>query len=216
MHPRSSTATGGRRRHLPSISFLLAVAVGCCLALAACGGSGGSDPGGETAEQKTNQQMVRFAKCLREHGVQAETNSGPKGFGIHISGGPPAPGGKQGPPPAFKAAQGACRRYAPTGPFENLSPAQKAEEKQKAVEFARCMRSHGVDVPDPGASGVLELSNIDPQSATFQSAQNACNHLMGKLPLAIRASRGAPGGPPHGGGQESSTAVRGTPGGGGE
>jgi hypothetical protein len=186
----------------------------CCLALTACGGSGGSDPSGETAEQKANSQTVRFAKCLREHGVHAETNSGPKGFGIHISGGP-APGGKEGPPPPFKLAQGACKRYAPTGPFESLSPAQKAEEKQKAVEFARCLRSHGVEVPDPGTSGVLELNNIDPQSTTFQSAQNACHSVMGKLPLAIRASGRAPGGPPHGGGQEGSTSVRAAPAGGG-
>jgi hypothetical protein len=213
MHPRSSTVARGRSRRFSAFPFLVAAGVGCCLALAGCGGSGSGDPGGEASSQRAAEQTaVKFAKCLREHGLNAETSNGPdgKGFGIHISGVPHGPHGKEegpasGPPPQFQAAMSDCKRYAPKGPLESLSPAQKAEEKQKALEFARCMRSHGVEVPDPGASGVLELNNIDPQSATFQSAQNACHHLMGNLPLAIRASQGAPG---HGfgGGQESSTS----------
>jgi hypothetical protein len=88
----------------------------------------------------------------------------------------------------------ACKKYRPLPKFQNLSPAQKAEQAKKALEFARCMRSHGVDVPDPGSSGVVELNNINPQSATFEAAQKACQHLMGKAPLAIRASSGGPGG----------------------
>jgi hypothetical protein len=162
--------------------------------------------------------MVKFTKCLREHGIDAETKGGPggKNFGIHITGRPgqgkPGPGG---PPPQFLAARRACQRYAPAGPFENLSPAQKAEAKQKALEFARCMRSHGVQVPDPGSSGVLEMTNnnINPESATFQRAQQTCQHLMGKAPIAIRA-RFAPGGP--GPKSESGSVQAPAPAGGGE
>jgi hypothetical protein len=208
MHPRSATASGGRR--LSAFSFFVLLAIGCCVALAACG-SGSKDPGGEAASQQAaEQKTVKFAKCLREHGLNAETSAGPKGFGLKISGGGPRTGGPAsenaksgGPPPAIARAMSACKKYRPLPKFQNLSPAQKAEEAKKALEFARCMRSHGVDVPDPGASGAVELNNINPQSATFETAQKACQHLMGKAPLAIRASSGAPGGARGGGANES-------------
>ncbi len=224
MHPRSSTAAGGHRRHLPAFSLLLVLAVGCCFGLAACGGSGGGDPGGEASgRQVAEQQAVKFAKCLREHGVDAETGTGPNGRGFSMkinaggghTGGPGAESAKAGwPPPQISRAMSACKQYRPQPKQENLSPAEKAEAAKKTLEFARCMRSHGVDVPDPGPSGVLELNNINPQSSTFEAAQNACHHLMGKAPLAIQA-RGGPGGP--GGGHEESGSVQSpAPAGGGE
>lgn len=218
MQSRSSTAAAGRHRHLSAFSFLLLTAVGVCLGLAACGGSSSNGPSGELTGQKANEQrMVKFAKCLREHGVNAETGKGPggKGFNLSIKASPGQGPGPGGPPPAFQAAQRACQRFRPAPPFESLSPAEKAKFAQKALEFARCMRSHGVEVPDPGSSGVLELKNIDPGSAAFEAAQKDCQHLMGKLPVAIRAGRGPGplGGP---GGNEGGNVASGPQAGGGE
>jgi hypothetical protein len=50
--------------------------------------------------------------------------------------------------------------------------------------FSRCMRAHGVaDFPDPNGQGVAQFvpnSGIDPQSAIFRSAVQACrNELRG-------------------------------------
>ena len=200
-------------------------AVGCCLALAACGGSGSGDPGGEAASrQAAEQKAIKFAKCLREHGLDAETGTGPKGrgFSLKINAGGPHTGGPAGesakgesaksggPPPQVQGAMIACKQYRPEPKLQELSPAEKAKAAKKALEFARCMRSHGVDVPDPGPSGVLELNDVNPQSSTFESAQNACQHLMGKAPLAIRAS----GGPGPGGIGGKSSESAGTAGGG--
>jgi hypothetical protein len=201
MHPTSRTAAGGRRRHLPTFSLLLPAAVAACLGLAACGGSSSGNPGGESSvRQAAEQQAVKFAKCMREHGVDAETTKGPDGhgFGLKISGGGPPAGGpgaghlKAGPPPQIARAMNACKQYRPQPKQLNLSPAEKAAQAKKALEFARCMRSHGIDVSDPGSSGVVELNNVNPQSATFEAAQRACRSLMGKLPLAVRVQ--APGG----------------------
>jgi hypothetical protein len=45
---------------------------------------------------------------------------------------------------------------------------------QQMTKFAACMRSHGVaNFPDPNAQGVISGS-IDPGSAQFQQAQQAC------------------------------------------
>lgn len=222
MHPRSSTAAAARRRQLPAFAFLLPAAIGCCLALAACGGSGSGDPSGEASgRQGAEQQAVKFAKCLREHGVDAETGTGPNGRGFSMkinaggghAGGPAGENAKSGgPPPAVQRAMNACKKYRPAPKQLNLSPAEKAEQAKKALEFARCMRSHGVPVPDPGPSGALELNNIDPQSATFEAAQKACQHLTGKAPLAIRMRAGGPGG----GREEGESVQSAAPAGGGE
>ncbi|MGH9105431.1 MAG: hypothetical protein ACRDZX_06255 [Acidimicrobiales bacterium] len=49
---------------------------------------------------------------------------------------------------------------------------------QEALKFSECIRSHGItNFPDPSSSGGIDLnssSGIDPQSAQFQTAQNAC------------------------------------------
>jgi hypothetical protein len=55
---------------------------------------------------------------------------------------------------------------------------------QKAVKFAKCMRSNGVNqFPDPDASGKLTIdavangSSLDTSSPAFKQAVSACKHL---------------------------------------
>jgi hypothetical protein len=55
------------------------------------------------------------------------------------------------------------------------------------LKFSQCMRAHGVpNFPDPNGQGVTEIgpnSGIDAQSATFQSAAQACrSELRGTAP----------------------------------
>ncbi len=55
------------------------------------------------------------------------------------------------------------------------------------LKFSQCMRAHGVaNFPDPNSQGATQFgpnSGINPQSATFQSAAQACrNTLRGKGP----------------------------------
>jgi hypothetical protein len=54
----------------------------------------------------------------------------------------------------IQAALSACRQYASAAfPAFKLTPAQRAARTAQLVKFARCMRSHGVDIPDPTTSG---------------------------------------------------------------
>jgi hypothetical protein len=52
-----------------------------------------------------------------------------------------------------------------------------------SLEFSRCMRAHGVsNFPDPNSQGELQIgpgSGIDPSSATFRSAMQACRKKVG-------------------------------------
>jgi hypothetical protein len=57
------------------------------------------------------------------------------------------------------------------------SQAQLQHVKELGLEFAHCMRSHGVPLPDPDGSGRIPdpaSVGINQGSPKFQSANNAC------------------------------------------
>jgi hypothetical protein len=93
--------------------------------------------------------------------------------------------------PTFKAASRACRSLQPAG--ANPQP-QTAQELATDVKFADCMRSHGYpSFPDPDSRGVFNLPPaINPNSAQFSSAQNACRKQTNIH--ALNMSQNAPGG----------------------
>ena len=69
---------------------------------------------------------------------------------------------------------------ASAAPDASGSPAPSISPEDAMLAFARCMREHGVDMPDPdfsGGGGVFRAggpgSGIDPGSETFQKAQAA-------------------------------------------
>lgn len=58
-----------------------------------------------------------------------------------------------------------------------------ALKTQNGLKFSQCMRAHGVsNFPDPSSDGSIQIgpsSGISPSSSTFQSAQQACQKLIG-------------------------------------
>jgi hypothetical protein len=80
--------------------------------------------------------------------------------------------------PAFLTARQKCERYMP---HAQASQSRSAQQTQRGLQFARCMRSHGVPTfPDPkvitstGGNQEVYLPGINPQSPAFQSAAKAC------------------------------------------
>ena len=61
------------------------------------------------------------------------------------------------------------------------------------VQFALCMRSHGVaNFPDPDARGQVQLSGVNPTSPSFEAAQRACAKYSpggGKPPSAAQQQK---------------------------
>lgn len=53
-------------------------------------------------------------------------------------------------------------------------------KSQNALAFAQCMRKQGItNFPDPGSGGGFRITGgLDPMSAQFQAAQNACKSLL--------------------------------------
>jgi hypothetical protein len=138
-------------------------------------GSGSSSP---ESSASTQQKMVKFSQCMRTHGEPEfpEPTEGAIRIQNHNGHGPNPES------PRFQAAEKACRKYAPSKVAP--SPAQQAKLQEGALNFSKCMRSHGVpNFPDPefhhsgGAVGIRiggKSSGIDPNSPQFKAAQKTC------------------------------------------
>lgn len=197
-------------RRMPAVC-LVVVALG--LGVSACGSSSGSSSSTAGAATGTGVQAtarLNLAKCFRAHGINVPDPS---------TGGGPAGGGslfrvlRSYSQAQVSAARQACQQYiAQAFPRLNLSPAQRAQVQQQLVKFAQCMRSHGVNVPDPtinsnggaGGGGGFGFGggfrSAQRNSPAFQAAAKACQSLRPQL------GRGGPGGAGSTGGGATGTA----------
>jgi len=180
-----------------TVTPLLGVALLLGALLAACSQAGAAnDPGvaslespgtsqpSPSASVDPQQAFLDYAKCMREHGIdmpdpQVDSGSGKVTMTV---------GSGSGPIDKDKmtAAQSACQHFianARLGGDRQLSP----EDQDKLLAFAKCMRDHGVDMPDPDFSnggGFVQVGgpgskdSIDPGSEQFQAAQQACDALL--------------------------------------
>lgn len=163
---------------------IFVAALGAALLLGGCGAKGddGSKvasistppkPGGPTAADnsgKSDEDKMRdFAKCMREHGVDMpDPKPAGDGGGMAITlGGDGADRGK------IDAAQNACKHLMPNG--GEMKP-PSAEELDKMRKDAKCMRDHGIDMPDPDPSGkgATRIGGPGDDPKKFEDAAKAC------------------------------------------
>ena len=173
----------------PTKPVLLVPCALASLAFAACGGSGSNT--NASAKTDNEQQILNFTRCMREHGVHISTPNGPGGGPINVTGTSPQ---------VMEAAQKACARYRPQGGPEKLSPAERAAREDAVQSFARCMRSHGVEVQAQTQGGAVRIGvhmNNAKENPALQAAQKACESYLPKRP------GGRAGGPKPGGGGPS-------------
>jgi hypothetical protein len=83
-------------------------------------------------------------------------------------------------PEEIKAAEQACAKYRKQIKPPAIPKEQQEELKRQALANARCMREHGIDMPDPqfGPSGEIKQrigGKIEPTDTKFQAAMKACN-----------------------------------------
>jgi hypothetical protein len=112
-----------------------------------------------------------FARCMRSHGVANFPDPGASGaipkesvqqLGVSDS--------------QFQSAQSACNHFLPNG-GNGPNQAELQHVRALGLSFARCMRSHGVALPDPGSDGRIPdptSSGINQGSPQFQAANQAC------------------------------------------
>lgn len=170
----------------PFVAGLLAAGLGACGGQEA-GAGGPSAPGDPATENVADDKaQLAFAKCLREQGVEVSDPDG-SGGGIQIKlrAKPGEAGGMT--PRRLQQATKECRDKTGGGPPEPTEE-QKTEMRDGALKFAKCMREHGVDMPDPqfeGDGAVLSRGpgrgGLGPDDPAFQKAEGACQKLMPRL-----------------------------------
>jgi hypothetical protein len=152
----------------------LAAALIAGLALVGCGAGEGATATSEDREQQAEDAMLAYTKCMREHGVDVpDPEPGERGLRMV------APEGVS--PEEMREAEDACRTHLEAIEPPDLSDEQRQELEQAALAHARCMREHGIDLPDPtfGEDGRMtqrldRASGIDPNDPEFREAEEAC------------------------------------------
>lgn len=165
-------------------SALAAAALIATLALAGCAATDSPDVASlddgdipsttEPDDSSSGGDGVKFAECMREHGIDVpDPEAGDGGGAVQFA----LP--RDSDSSAMNEAMEACEEFLPNGgePMK-LSP----EELAEARKFSECMRENGVeDFPDPDADGsiVIEGGAMDVDDE-FKAAQEACSaHLPG-------------------------------------
>jgi hypothetical protein len=192
MQPASSRISMRASRAFAACALAGAIVVG----LSACGssssGSGASSGGTSTTSASARYTArLKYAECLRSHGVDVPdptANGGPAGGGGGAGAGAGAPGGGPGgyrqllSTATGQAAQKACASLrGKSFGFANVSSAQRQQFQQDAVKFAECMRARNIDIPDPtsssgGGFGIFrQLRSSESNSPAFKTALTACS-----------------------------------------
>ncbi len=169
----------GRKPAIPRwrrVGPLAVVLVAVAALAAACGGgsknTASSSPNAASAQSSASQSGVLFASCMRAHGVSNFPDSA-----VSVSGGQlelHVPGYLKSEP-EFGSASRACQRDLPGGG----ASAKPSVNIQEELEFANCMRAHGItDFPDPLPGGGFDILG-DTNSPQFEAAENACQTRPG-------------------------------------
>jgi hypothetical protein len=171
------------------VSALLAVVL---LATACAGGSNvpgvaGQGSSSTPAASPSGDPMdaaLAYARCMREHGISDFPDPQPGGGPIQV--------GSSWGTPQFNAADDACKSLLPVP-----SAKEQQQEFEDMLQFARCMREHGIaDFPDPKPDeGIIisadqQGSDLDPNNPQFQAANEACGGLFPSKPDTNSQSNG--------------------------
>jgi hypothetical protein len=115
---------------------------------------------------------IRYARCLREHGVDVR-DPGPDGNVVIER--------PDTPRAVVERAQRACQQLLPAG--HQLEPEERDRTLAAMTKFTRCMRAEEIPMADPftgpaGGVGFRVPSGVNPLSQKYKSAEAACRHHL--------------------------------------
>jgi hypothetical protein len=162
-----------RPRGVAGVLTLLVASV----ALTGCG-AGNSGTGADASLDPEDARLA-YARCMRENGVDIpDPKPGTNGM-VQLAPGTGPGVGVDGE--TFESARKACAKYAEDMGGPGAAGFGEAD-KERLLQFARCMREHGVDVPDPdldedgGIAVEVPRGGVD---ADFDAAHKGCQKYFG-------------------------------------
>jgi hypothetical protein len=196
------------KRKLGLITTAGALAFALTLVLAACGGSGdsngvasltdttgqsttnGSSGNTGTGKKDPEEAALEYTKCMREHGVDMPDPGAGGELRLEVR-----PGNREKVENAQKACEDLLENARP-----RLSEEQQAAMQEALLAFAKCMRQHGIDMPDPKFSEGGRVTQqqfgrggVDPDDPKFQEAAEACEPIMEEARRKAGLPEGGPG-----------------------
>ncbi len=158
---------------LAALAMLAVIVAGC---------SNGSGTAGKSSTTAAHEKAVKFAGCMRGNGVSAFPD--PDGSGTLTIDGVLNGSSLDPRTPAWRHAIGVCKQFEPSG---FMGRKRSMQEQKDALEFAHCVRKHGVkDFPDPTRSGPLINTYRIPSSkrpggmTILNAAAQKCGDLLAK------------------------------------
>jgi hypothetical protein len=169
MTGRPTSGRDGNRKHrrrCGRLAAILALALACGAAITACGSA--ASPGSANRPGSGETSALKFAKCMRTHGLSnfPDPGAAPRAYG-DLKGSP-----------AFRSAMKTCNKLQPSGTSTG-TPVPEAQ-RIAALAQARCIRDHGAPrYPDPtfpsaGGEFIPPAPGFDPSSPAFKHAAAAC------------------------------------------
>ena len=167
------------RKTLAALALVALLCAGCGSNAPAETGTASSTATGGGKQATGQDKAVKFAECIREHGVPHFPDPDAKGefaFGINVS------------PAVWKKAVNACKDLQPPGA---LSGKRSPKQQSDALRFAQCIRENGVkDFPDP-VNGEPLIDTTKIPSSNRPGGMTILNAAMQKCgPILKRAAGG--------------------------
>jgi hypothetical protein len=148
-------------------SLVATVSLAFALALTGCGADAPAAAPSAKPSMDPHERGVRFAQCMREHGVDVPDPEPGKGMTMKFDGSVSRE--------TVDKAMEACREWAPQGLTGGGTVDPKQDEAMR--KLSQCMRDNGVEAfPDPEGGGIRmgpEAGN-DPD---FKAAEEKCKQL---------------------------------------
>ena len=120
-------------------------------ALAGCAGQSGATPKSSPTAAQREQAFLKFAQCMRDHGVDMPDPTTDSNGNLQVSRPTNVKFDNQADRAKLRTASQACRSNL-KGVIQQFTPQQRAQLQDNLVKLAQCMRSNGVNMPDPNFS----------------------------------------------------------------
>jgi hypothetical protein len=169
---------------------MVAALAATAMALGACGSNGGGSASGTPSrsdkEDSAYETALKFAKCMRDNGVDmADPQKQPGGGIIQKMGSGPGQPINQA---KVDAAQKTCEKFMPKRGGNDDGPKDDSKQRAAFLSYSKCMRENGVPkFPDPKFSDHgVELSirtkdgsvNLNPNAPAFKAAEKTCQKIL--------------------------------------